>query len=448
MSNTRTSVSRFAARTDAITALKPLGEENRKKAVKALEFYSAAVSAYTIGVRAYTWWDERRRYTVSIKSTDPIYYAVFDWLMEQVPAEKARSVIAETIYGERRIDDDDIYDMAHGSEFDGAPGLANRINDSSTRVFTLNGHKVRAFVYHAEDDVDSDSFSKTIYVTPKPDQINFVTTSFEAHQAILAVMRTMVAKKLTTKRNPRFMIMASHGHWINKKDLPPRAMSSVVLKTGQIERITEDLDNFLKSENEYTRRGIPWHRGYLLEGPPGTGKTSLPRALAGHFGLDLYYAPLGDVTNDTKLMDLIGGVQARSILLLEDVDVFNAATSRESEKGEVSLSGFLNALDGIATPHGLIVFLTSNVKDTLDPALVRPGRIDLLEHIGLPDIDQATRLFEYFYAQSPKAPIDPKGASPSALVEIFKRHMHSPDDAEAELGKTTKAGKSSGQKRN
>lgn len=217
--------------------------------------------------------------------------------------------------------------------------------------------------------------------------------------------------------------------WDRLDDLPLRDPDSVILAPGQMERIIADVGQFLAAEAEYVRRCIPWHRGHLYEGPPGTGKTSVARAVAGHFGMDVWYLPLADMKKDGSLLQTITRIAPRSMLLLEDVDVFHAARERDDDDGGLTLSGVLNALDGIATPHGLLTVLTTNTPQVLDDALVRPGRVDLSEHFGLADEDMTARLISRYY-DAPLAGLGLPAApcSPADVVEACKR---SPDPAGA-----------------
>jgi mitochondrial chaperone BCS1 len=101
----------------------------------------------------------------------------------------------------------------------------------------------------------------------------------------------------------------------------------------------------------------------------------------------------------------------------------------------VTLSGLLNALDGIATPHGLVTVMTTNAPEALDPAVIRPGRVDLTETFGLADAGQAARLVSHYYG----VPLDAADASgtaevaPAEVIEACKRHDY-PLDALASLG--------------
>src|SRR5258708_34026656 len=90
--------------------------------------------------------------------------------------------------------------------------------------------------------------------------------------------------------------------------------------------------------------------------------------------------------SDTSLREAITGVEANSFFVIEDVDCIHASRKRtETEKGDkksgVTLSGLLNVVDGLFSPPGAIFVMTTNHREKLDPALIRPGRIDLQLHI-------------------------------------------------------------------
>ncbi|CAL4962429.1 unnamed protein product [Urochloa decumbens] len=162
--------------------------------------------------------------------------------------------------------------------------------------------------------------------------------------------------------------------------------------------VVGDLDAFLGRREYYERTGRAWKRGYLIHGPPGTGKSSLVAAISNHLHFDVYDLDLGAVRSNTELRKLLIRMKNRSILLVEDVDcALAAAPRREADHGgsdgssisgskhrKVTLSGLLNMVDGLwsSSGHERILIFTTNHVDRLDPALLRPGRMDKHIYMG------------------------------------------------------------------
>ncbi|GAA6018529.1 hypothetical protein JCM10207_007207 [Rhodosporidiobolus poonsookiae] len=182
-----------------------------------------------------------------------------------------------------------------------------------------------------------------------------------------------------------------------------RLLESVVLDEGVKRRVVDDVKAFMRRGRWYSERGIPYRRGYLLHGPPGSGKSSFIQALAGSLDYNICVLNLSERgLTDDKLNHLLANAPERSIVLLEDID---AAFSKRQQTGEagfnssVTFSGLLNALDGVASSTSQrILFLTTNHLEQLDPALIRPGRVDLKELIDDATPFQARELFTRFYA--------------------------------------------------
>ncbi|PWW76100.1 hypothetical protein C7212DRAFT_357923 [Tuber magnatum] len=183
-----------------------------------------------------------------------------------------------------------------------------------------------------------------------------------------------------------------------------RSLSSVVLKPGLSRELLSDVKSFLNSARWYYDRGIPYRRGYLLYGPPGTGKSSFVQALAGEldYGICLLNLSERGLTDD-RLNHLLSNMPERSIALLEDVDAAfgRGRVVREEEDGyrgaNVTFSGLLNTLDGVASSEERIVVMTTNHPERLDEALVRPGRVDVKVEIGYAGREVVEVMWERFY---------------------------------------------------
>lgn len=184
-----------------------------------------------------------------------------------------------------------------------------------------------------------------------------------------------------------------------------RPLNSVVLEQGLADRIVRDIREFIDNPKWYTDRGIPYRRGYLLYGPPGCGKSSFITALAGELQHSICLLSLTDSSlSDDRLNHLLSVAPQQSLVLLEDVDAAFLSRDLAAENpvkyqglGRLTFSGLLNALDGVASTEARIVFMTTNHVDRLDPALIRPGRVDLKEYVGHCSRWQLTQMFQRFY---------------------------------------------------
>lgn len=217
----------------------------------------------------------------------------------------------------------------------------------------------------------------------------------------------------------------------------PRPLSSVILQDGLKQTIRADMESFLADEDWYVNLGIPWRRGYLFHGPPGTGKSSLTEALAGTLDMDLYSVSLsnGEVS-DADLQRLFQQTSPRSVILLEEIDRVYDGNGDDT----VSIGGLLNCLDGVTAPaEGRIVVMTTNHFDRLGNALLRDGRSDVVVELGLATPEQARRLFLKFFpekeahADAFKAEIPPETLAPSDLQGHLRTYRDDPDAAISQL---------------
>jgi chaperone BCS1 len=206
--------------------------------------------------------------------------------------------------------------------------------------------------------------------------------------------------------------------WRWVKAYSPRLLESVILRAGERERLVEDVEKFRASRERYRRLGVPYHRGYLLHGPPGTGKTSLVSGLGAKFGMSVYAVNLTEFT-DRTLKGAINAVPQNAIILFADIDCMKTSNRRpgQAERGRtsvgsrqekddlgdrfgVSLSGLLNVLDGFYAPENVLFVMTTNHRESLDPALLRPGRIDYKLYMGKAADAQKIELYRRFFPEA------------------------------------------------
>lgn len=221
-----------------------------------------------------------------------------------------------------------------------------------------------------------------------------------------------------------------------------RGLDTVFVDQAIKDRLVERFTWFLGAEQWHTSRGIPWKLGVILHGPPGTGKTSLIHALASDFGFDIKYI---------KSLHSLGSAfltgSKNDLFVIEDIDTIAAGLNRDPSNvketitagGDGAMRGsplheILNSMDGMQTPDGLKFIITTNHISRLDPAIVRPGRIDDVIEVGPLSLASARQMFKAFYGRDGIAHYTPRTGA--ELQQMFS--TLTADAAEAELARTAK----------
>ena len=164
-----------------------------------------------------------------------------------------------------------------------------------------------------------------------------------------------------------------------------------------INEAVKELQKWLDSRDWCKDKGVPWKRGWLLHGVPGTGKTALVRALGELLDVPIYAFDLASFNNNS-FRDSWKDVakDAPAIALIEDIDsVFNGRdnVTQSFHNGNcLTFDCLLNCMDGAVNSDGVMTIITTNKPELLDSALgggtaTRPGRIDSVFELGLMDVE-------------------------------------------------------------
>lgn len=173
------------------------------------------------------------------------------------------------------------------------------------------------------------------------------------------------------------------------QDTEKREMETIFMEPGLIERITDHIDNYLSNKHLYSGRGIIYKTGILLYGEPGTGKTSLIKALASKYNYDLILIDMAsfDSISLDVLTHSINVDDEKYIIALEDIDRVVTANKNADKDDRKLISKLLQFLDSNSSPNEIIFIATTNHihmlhnVDNGDDALLREGRFDLLVEV-------------------------------------------------------------------
>jgi chaperone BCS1 len=217
---------------------------------------------------------------------------------------------------------------------------------------------------------------------------------------------------------------------------PQRNLETIYLKDDIKEQLVDKIENFIKPETEelYNKFGIPYKINILLEGYPGTGKTSIIYAIASYLELSVAILNFDKDMTDIKFMRALRRLPEKTILILEDIDVlFRERKENDTHTSVLTFSGLLNCLDGIASSYKQMVFMTTNYKCNLDKALYRPGRIDFSVHFDYADKIQTEKMYSIFYPNKPDqftrfyAKIKHCKLTTAMLQQYFFRNIYNDD---------------------
>lgn len=188
-----------------------------------------------------------------------------------------------------------------------------------------------------------------------------------------------------------------YGDWYVSSRISSKNISGVIINESKKAELIADMDTFMNSKAQYERRCIFYKRGYGFHGDPGNGKTSLALSMGTYMNRDIYCLDLNSLSENSHLKTLFVNMPNNALLLVEDIDGFFYLREPVKKDSKISYSTFLNCIDGANYKEGLVVIITTNKRESLDPALIRSGRIDFMFEVPKPGIEQVADYLKIFY---------------------------------------------------
>lgn len=210
-----------------------------------------------------------------------------------------------------------------------------------------------------------------------------VSTFGRSHSPFYNILEDFKPKK--DESTLEVFTLSHGGHWDHLAMAPKRSLESVAAEPGVKENLKEQIKFFKDNKEWFRKRAVPHKLTYILHGLPGTGKTSLIKAIASEFNMNICVVNINSVS-DSSLEEALSTAPDNSIILIEDFDSSPVTKDRDEKQSKgsgeklsfLTLTGLLNSLDGIVPMDNNIVFMTTNHLDKIDPALTRKGRVDYI----------------------------------------------------------------------
>lgn len=428
--------------------------------------------------------------SADIRPDDEMYNMVMAWISEQPFAQRSRRFVANTNVNSRtwflwhaeddeKADDNDDFEI----DDDGNP-IPKKVSEKEKKVRFTPSFGTHYFWYKRRliQFRRTQNAKATNSTVSEREEISL--SSFGRNPHILKELLDETRQAFIKNDENRTIIYRGGAKagtfrepgWTRLVSRISRPFSTVVLDEAVKQKVIADMKDYLHpfTRRWYSNRGIPYRRGYLLHGPPGTGKSSLSFAIAGYFRLKIYIVSLNSGTmNEETLSALFTGLPKQCVVLLEDIDTAGLTHTRDDEdeeseteenldpksplskatkkseaiakkngnkeqSGKISLSALLNVIDGIASQEGRILIMTTNHIEKLDEALIRPGRVDMTIHFHLASTENMQQIFRGIYATLEGDYPEPKcsgsvksgssrvsrGRSSSSVVSTSSKGMH------------------------
>lgn len=284
----------------------------------------------------------------------------------------------------------------------------------------INKENIAKVTMIGENDLEVTTKKDETYLVPNPKKDDFIEflllrdieVNTERSQDVVKILQSffvlaiIIGAILFIRRDKGKELIND----VNDKDNKMSKMVTFDDVAGNIEakELVKDVIDFIKSPEKYEHIGAKMPRGILLYGPPGTGKTLLAKAIAGEAnvpfyamsGSDFVHMYVGVGANRVRQLFKKARKSEKAVIFIDEIDALGKSrgrnTSSANDEREQTLNALLTEMSGFNDSEGIIVIAATNRVDTLDEALLRPGRFDRKIEVALPDKSARTKIIELY----------------------------------------------------
>ena len=419
--------------------------------------------------------------TADVRIDDEMYNMLMAWIANQQFAKRSRRFVANTNLNSRmwflwrEYNDEEDKEDEVGVEFDedgNAIATAGKGKKDKKVRFTPSfgthyfWYKSRLLMFRRTQDTRQTGYG------PISEREEVAISCFGRNPTVLKQLLDECRTDFMKNDENRTIIYrgglkpgTAEPAWTRCVSRVSRPFSTVVLDEDVKQNLLDDMRDYLHpyTARWYSNRGIPYRRGYLLHGPPGTGKSSLSFAIAGYFKLKIYIVSLNSPSmNEENLGTLFGELPKQCVVLLEDIDTAGLTNTRqaptedsepakplvttlpgttvinpnnppkENPNGRISLSALLNVIDGVSSSEGRVLIMTTNHMEKLDAALIRPGRVDMKVKFDLANTQMLSTIFRGIFAHI-------EGDYPTSAKQVAAIAIRSPKGTSTHIPNATES---------
>ncbi len=289
-------------------------------------------------------------------------------------------------------------------------------NQVESVVFDENGNTFKAVLSKEPD---------TLYTVPNPKTENFIefllTNNIEVNYGqnsltakflqiiLLAVIAGGVFLYIRKGGSNKPMISDANKKYGNNSAITLNQIAG----NAEAKLMVEDIIEFIKQPEKYAAVGARMPKGLLLYGPPGTGKTMMAKAIATEANVPFYAMSGSDFVQmyvgvgASRIRNLFNKAKKseKAVIFIDEIDAIGKKrarnTSASNDERDQTLNALLSEMSGFHENKGIVVIGATNRLDTLDEALLRPGRFDRQIEIGLPDVNARKKILALYADEKP-----------------------------------------------